>query len=198
MEEKKYQRKQLDWESIEKHYRAGKLSIREIGQCGCDEKQIRRRAGAEGWVRDLSEKINEAVRNKVVRSSVRITDPTEREIVESASNEGAAVLTLQRKDIIALREFEEKLLEELAGEPTKLYITQYQGQIVQKVIGLTVTERAQTLQILSSVRERRINLERQAWGIDDKRGGDGLPVVMIHDPEVGTYAEGSAPDGDDA
>lgn len=149
MEEKKYQRKQLDWESIEKHYRAGKLSIREIGRrCGCDEKQIRRRARAEGWVRDLSEKINEAVRNKVVR----ITDPTEREIVESASNECAAVLTLQRKDIIVLREFEEKLLEDLAGEPTKLYITQYQGQIVQKVIGLTATERAQTLQILSSVR----------------------------------------------
>ena len=62
-----------------------------------------------------------------------LTAPTEREIVESASNEGAAVLTLQRKDIIALREFEEKLLEELAGEPTKLYITQYQGQIVEKV-----------------------------------------------------------------
>jgi len=143
-------------------------------------------------------KINEAVRNKVVRSSVRSPHPTEREIVDSASSEGAAVLTLQRKDIIALRAFEEKLLAELAGEPTKLYITQYQGQIVQKVVGLTVTERAQTLQILSSVRERRINLERQAWGIDDKRGGDNLPVVMIHDPEVGTYAEGSVPDGNDA
>ena len=110
------ERKQIDWELVEKHYRAGKLSIREIGrQCGCDEKQVRRRAKAEGWYRDLSEKINEAVRSKVVRSSVRTENnaASDREIIEANAEAILKIRLEQRQDITRAKRLTLSMLSEL-------------------------------------------------------------------------------------
>ncbi len=62
------------------------------------------------------------------------------------------------------------MLDELGDEgnpPTKLYIGQYQGKTVEKIIGITVTERASALQALAGVQHKRIQLERQAFSIPD-------------------------------
>lgn len=161
-----------DWECVEREFRAGKLSIREIARgCGVSDTAIRKKAKREGWMRDLSAKIDEEVRNKLVRAEVRKEKnlATEREIIEAAAGRSIEILTIQRADIEALRVHEERLLEMLANNPTKLFIAQYQGGIVESVVGLTVTEQAATLSTLASVRERRINLERQAYNINDKR-----------------------------
>lgn len=162
-------KKQLDWEKIEREYRAGKLSIREIArQHGCTDKAIRKKAKAEGWSRDLSAKIDEAVRSKLVRAEVRDVDPaTEREIVEAVATRSAGVVLSERKDLEALREQENKLMEELDGEPSKLYLATYRGEIIEKEVALTVSEKASTLLALSTVRAKRIELERKVWGIAD-------------------------------
>ena len=42
----------VDWELVEKHYRAGLLSLREIAkEAGCTEGAIRKRAKKDGWSR---------------------------------------------------------------------------------------------------------------------------------------------------
>ncbi len=52
------ERKQVDWESVEKDYSAGLLSLREIAdKYGTKEGTIDTRAKQNEWSRDLSQKI---------------------------------------------------------------------------------------------------------------------------------------------
>lgn len=175
------ERKQIDWEKVEAEYRAGTISLREIGrQHGCTDTAIRKRAKAEGWSRDLSEKINKEVRSKLVRTEVRTPDKaTEKEIIEAVATRSTEIIVSERKDLEALRAQENKLMEELSGEPTKLYITQYKGEIFEKTVGLNVTEKASALQALANVRARRIELERKVWGIVSE--DEGSKTGMLDD-----------------
>ncbi|PAV01290.1 hypothetical protein CBG25_17520, partial [Arsenophonus sp. ENCA] len=65
--------KKPDWEAIESAYRAGSLSIRAIGdKYGVTEGAIRKRAKQNGWLRNLTEKVKEVTRTKLVRNEVRM------------------------------------------------------------------------------------------------------------------------------
>ena len=58
-----------DWEAIESAYRAGSLSIRAIGEKhGVNHATILKRAGKEGWQRDLTEQVRTATKAKVTKS----------------------------------------------------------------------------------------------------------------------------------
>jgi hypothetical protein len=163
-------RVKYDWEAIKREYRAGQLSISEIAaQFGCRRETISRRATKEGWTRDLAPAVRKAVASKVTRITSQVTDPnvTDDEIIEKAADRGAEVITLHRQDIAALRELEAKLIAELRDNPTKLYLAQYQGQIIEKTVGLTAAERAQAANNLANVQHKRIALERQAFNLND-------------------------------
>ncbi len=54
--------------------------------------------------------------------------------------------------------------------PTKLYITQYKGEIVEKVVGLTATEKSQGYINLANAMSKIITHERQAFNLDDDNG----------------------------
>lgn len=174
------ERKQIDWEKVETEYRAGKLSLREIArQCDCTDTAIRKKAKAEGWHRDLSAKIEEEVRNKLVRTEVRKSSAaTEKEIIDAVATRSTEIIVSERKDLESLRAQENKLLQELDGEPTKLYLANYQGQVIEKVVALTVSEKATTLLALANVRAKRIELERKVWGIES---GDEQPPQTFGD-----------------
>ncbi len=83
------ERKQVDWESVERDYSAGLLSLREIGdKHGVTEGAIRKKAKKEEWVRDLTAKIakktDDLVRKEMVRSEVRSEKTiSEKEVIEA-------------------------------------------------------------------------------------------------------------------
>ncbi len=54
------EKRQIDWERIEADYRAGLLSLREIAAAnpGVSHVSISKHAKRDGWIRDLSAKIN--------------------------------------------------------------------------------------------------------------------------------------------
>ena len=53
----------IDWEAIERDYRAGILSVREIGaKCGCTHTAINKRAKRDGWERERAARQQEPVR----------------------------------------------------------------------------------------------------------------------------------------
>lgn len=112
--------KQPDWEAIESAYRAGLLSIRNIAeQHGVAESTIRKRAGKEGWQRDLTDKVRQAARDKLARSEVRTNGAqsevrTDDQIVEEASSEAAAVVLSHRADLHQWRGISQKLCVALA------------------------------------------------------------------------------------
>lgn len=110
-------KKPADWELIERDYRAGMMSLREIGKVhGISDTAIRKKAKAAGWERDLTEKVNEKVRTELVRSQVRTANPqTEREIIEAAAATVVQVVRGHRKHITRQIELVDLLTEQLVG-----------------------------------------------------------------------------------
>lgn len=169
-----------DWESIEKDVRAGILSLREIARKhSCPESSIRFRMKEGKWQRDLSGKIKQRAQQKLLRAELRKSNVKEEDVIEENAETVAAVLLLERKDIKNLRELETQLINEIKNNPTKLYITQYQGQIIEKVVGLTAAERAMAANNLANVQHKRIALERQAFGIDDTEKPNENPIIDL-------------------
>lgn len=157
-----------DWEAIEKDVRAGVLSIREVSRrFKCPESSIRAKMKEFGWERSLVDRVRERAQEKVLRNGLRKSNATDEEIIEEKSEEVARVLLSHRRDIVKMKQAEQNILAELEDNPTKLWIGQYQGKIIQKEIGIAVTERAAALNNLANVQHKRIALERQAFGIND-------------------------------
>lgn len=93
---------QVDWERIELDYRAGVKSLREIAEgSGTSHVNIAKRAKAQGWVRDLTKKIeakaNELVNKASVNSSVNSASPAaERVTVEAVASTQATIRLAHR------------------------------------------------------------------------------------------------------
>ena len=78
------ERKILDWEVIEREYRAGQLSVREIAEThGVSHPAILKRAKHDGWERNLSDAVREKVTTRLVTDGV--TGKSARETVELAA-----------------------------------------------------------------------------------------------------------------
>ena len=135
-------RKKIDWEKGEKLYRLGNLSAAEIGrQIGCPSSTVPRHMKYFRVVQDKSEEVK--VRTRAALATKKATNvalPTEDDI-EQAVNENVALVLSHRKDVQNLAKVEQKFLKELGGdeEPTKLYITQYQGEVIKETVCLTVS-----------------------------------------------------------
>ena len=185
-------RNKIDWEAIWPDYRAGALSKREVArQHGVDFGYMCRQAKKLGISRDLSGEVQKAVATKLMTDLVITDNATDDQIIEESSEKVAEVLRLHRKDIRDLRRLEKGLIAELDGKPTKLYIAQYQGKIIQKTVALTVSERAQAANNLANVQHKRVALERQAYGVDTKEREDG-DIKSISDDQLDAlilYAE---------
>lgn len=112
--------KQPDWEAIERAYRAGQLSIRAIAERhGVTEGAVRKRAKKEGWLRDLTDQVKSAAKEKLVRSAVRTVGTqqqarTDAEIIEEASDAAAAVVLAHRAGLAQWRGIANKLCAALA------------------------------------------------------------------------------------
>jgi L-amino acid N-acyltransferase YncA len=98
-------KKHVDWELIEKDYRAGLKTLRQIAdERGVSHVAIAKRAKKFGWVRDLSEKIQAKAKEKVTRLAVNKSVNTEQaltdaKVVEVYSDVVASVDMIQREDV---------------------------------------------------------------------------------------------------
>lgn len=188
-------RKYIDWDTIEPLYRAGVLSLNEIcAQYMADHinsqvwkttvthAAIIKKAKQKKWTRDLAGKVQKRIKEKLVTSSVTIDKSCNKisddEFIEQAAEAGTKVILRHQREIAALIAHEERLLLELETAK-KLFITQYQGDVVQKEIDMTVKEKSSTLKDLAAVRAQRIALERQAHNLDDKSTADDVSGMTV-------------------
>lgn len=189
-----------DWESIERDYRAGVLSIRECAKLhDVSDTAIRKRAKANGWERDLSERVAEKVRTELVRSEVRTANPqTEREIVEVAAatvvqvvrghrgrikqgNELVELLTKQLIDVAGKRdEFEAEIEIQTADDKTP-------ERYARLMKAVSLGTHASIAVNLASATKTWVGLERQAFGIKDETGqpDDGGPLAVLMEQIAG-------------
>lgn len=110
----------IDWEAIEKHYRAGLKSLRTIGdEYGITEAAIRKRAKRDLWTRNLEEKIQLRAQEKVRKALVRkpgtqLTRESETRTIEDYSTVVSAVDLRQREDVQMAMDTARGMLVELA------------------------------------------------------------------------------------
>lgn len=188
MSEESAGKKVVDWEAVEREYRLGVRSLREIGQAyGVSESGIRKRAGRDGWDRDLSARVaakaETLVRKASVRSEVRSTQKdAERALVEASAEALKDVLLGHRIDIRQARGLATSLLDELRAMTNtpelfeKLCVLVSSeagdGQSVMKRADafakvLDHPSRVDSLRKLGDTLKTLIGLERQAFGLKD-------------------------------
>lgn len=183
-EKKTRARKQIDWEGVERDFRAGIKTHRQMAdEYGVSHTAIQKKAKDLGWDRDLSAKIKARAEDKVAKTEVAnevAKLATEKEIVEANAEALAGVIRGQRKDIGRLRGLVDLLVvqveamlqnSELFGQVAELcHAPDDSGvdrlnDLYRKVIGVpqqtdTTKKLAETLRIL-------IELERKVFKLDD-------------------------------
>lgn len=194
-------RPKVDWERIEADYRAAILSLREIAAAhpGTNHVAIARRAKKEGWVRDLTEKIQAKADELVTKSSVTAgvtakPNVSERDIVDANAEAIATVRLAHRKDIGRARNVVNNLLGELehqTGQENAALLEELgelmrkpddKGQdklndLYQKIISLP--GRAKTMKDLGESMRVLIGLERQAFGLDTANPQEKDPLTAL-------------------
>lgn len=185
--------KQPDWEAIERAYRAGVLSVREIAaSCGVSHTAIQKRAKANGWERDLKAKIKAKADSLVAKREVATqvasrSVETEREIIEVNAEVIANIRMAHRGDISRSRRLTNKLLDELESltdeqGTIKELIDQLKdgdhedGEAMADVLALAkkmsaLPARTKTMKELAETLKTLVALERQAYDLDVKQGG---------------------------
>jgi hypothetical protein len=170
--------KSIDWERVEFDYRAGILTLREIGEAqGVSPAMILKRSKKYGWERDLSAQIQSKAEGKVARalapeSVVTVEDSPERQITEQMTVEvGATALAevklRHRATIKRSLEQATRLLEVLEDtDPAE-----------------DPREFAVLLRQLSDAQRTLIGMESEAWGLS--KAQDAPPPPERIDPLEG-------------
>lgn len=180
-------KRQIDWEAIERDYRAGILSLRAIAAAhGCSHVAIQKKADKEIWTRDLSAKIRAAAEAKVTKAAVTKlvtaeSKATEREIVDANATMQSDIIVSHRTDVQRSRKLVMSLLNELEEQTENLELYQQLGELLhapddkgvdklnelyRKVISLN--GRTGTMKSLADSLKTLVGLEREAFGIDGK------------------------------
>lgn len=188
--------KHTDWEAIEREYRAGQLSVREIAsRHSINASTISRRAKRDGWERDLTDQVRQRAKAKATESAGQYatqhatqhernsSNARDDEIVEAAAERGAEVINLHRRDVRQGRETVEMMLAELRTEcqtpgleqMAEQHIEaegagQQQANAIRKAVSLPA--RAGVMRDLSQSMQRLIALERQAFNLDEDGSGE--------------------------
>jgi hypothetical protein len=176
------ERKPVDWEAVEREYRAGQLSVSEIGrQHGVSHTAINKKAKAQGWTRNLAARVKEAVSTKLVSDGV--SSANARETVEAAAARIVEVVRSHRNDIATGRQIAQAMMAELI-EATE-HREEIEDEIEIETAGdrngkrrammlraVALPSRASTLLSLSSAIKNFIALERQAFNIDGTPSDD--------------------------
>ena len=154
------ERKQVDWESVERDYSAGLLSLREIAaKYGVDESGIRYKAKRNGWTRDLTKKIEQRTEDKLrkdlLRSELRSENTiSEKEVIEANAQVIVNIKLGHRTSIKKVNSLVESLLDEIE--------TLNESKSVENLpMRVDVTKK------LMDTLKTSIDKERQAFGIVD-------------------------------
>lgn len=141
----------------------------------------------------IQDKAKQLVRKEAVRSEVRAElTASEREVVDANAQAVATIRLAHRRDIQRARKITNALLDELeqmADADTVAYLQELGemlrspddngmdklNDLYQKVISLP--ERSKTMKVLAESLRIVVDMERQAFGMNDKDAGKGRTVA---------------------
>lgn len=185
-------RTDIDWEAIERDYRATQLSVPELARkYGVNARYVYAHAkgdpekGIPPWERDLTPAVKLATKRKlieeIIKESASQSVKQDESKVEAVANVNAYVIKRHRGALEKVRSVVEGLLEELKSSTSGLdeeararavEAMRAEGLDDQKanaILGaLTMKSRLDAIKELSVALSKLIPLERNAYGIDDK------------------------------
>lgn len=189
----------IDWPAIERDYRAGVLSLRELAAAhGITHGAINKRAKRDGWTRSLGERIKARAEVLVSRALVSATVSadalvTERQIIEANATRIAQVRGEHRADIRRMRDLAASLLAEVEAQTVDADLMRRLGELMKspdergldklseayrKVI--STPGRVETMKKLVETMRCCIAMEREAYGLDAAAGsGAENPLVTL-------------------
>lgn len=198
-------RPKVDWEAVEREYRIGLKTLRQIGEeFGCSHVAVKKRAEREGWDRDLSAKIREATESKVTKALVtkQVTKETaisERQLVEANAAVCAQVVLDQRSDLSESAELERKLMAELLAMTDKADQFRELGEMMrspdefgqdkvndQYFAAISNPQRIKSAKLLMDMRKARIETERKVLRLDEQKPADVSPLAELVKAVSGT------------
>lgn len=180
-------RPDVDWAAIERDYRVGQLTVREIArQYGIAASSITRRAEKNGWARDFSDEIRAKTQAALLRNTESATPernaPTREDLAVAVETNVSLVLG-HRKGLARLRIIAEKLATQLDADSDD--IKDIEEAIEEETAGdknperrnrmlkaVSLGSRAGIARELSQVLKNLIPLERQAFNLDEKGSSD--------------------------
>jgi hypothetical protein len=147
----------IDWESVERDYRAGVLSLREIGaERLVSAPMILKRAKAEGWDRDLSARIQAkaeaAVNRAIVNAPVngeQSVNLTEKDTIEANA---AAIVSVRLRHRVGVKR---------GIDQCDRLMTYLESAKIEE----DVKEFSTTLKQWAETHKSLVAMEREAWGI---------------------------------
>ena len=177
----------IDWDRVERQYRAGLLSVAEIArQNRCVEGTIRNHAKRYGWKRDLTDEMRQNTRTKLVENLAlvfdgsdvvkQIQEVTDEEIIEQASKTQVQVVRGHQKTLGDGHNLVMRMLNELDATTThrgelEEAIKSSIAPVRQKAAlnAISLGGRAQVMRDLAIAAKTWVILERQAFNIADDR-----------------------------
>lgn len=186
----------VDWEKIERFYRAGVKSTREIAlEMGISHTAINKRAKNESWDRDLSAKIKAKADAKVSRALVSSqvsveTAITEKLTVEVEAEVQSRIRLSHRKDVGKARTLAMMLIEELERQTEQVPELARLGELMANPDGadklnelyhkiISLPSRTKTMKDMGDTLKTLIGLEREAFGIESTPGLQDTPPKRI-------------------
>lgn len=152
-------RRRLDREAIERDYRTGKFTLRELeAKHGMGYADISRLATKEGWTKDLAAAVKQATTAALIQE---LTTTATTNAQRNTTNVVLAAAEMNKQVILGHR----KALVELAADAAKLkakLLSMVEAAADPKEIASLVG----SLEALSRITKTRIDKEREAFGIN--------------------------------
>jgi hypothetical protein len=178
------ERKQVDWEGVERDYSAGLLSLREIGdKHNVAHQVIARKAKKEEWARDLREKIAKAVDKKIGDKQVGDSlgdskKASEKEVIEANAQAIVNIKLAHRGDIRKSKRIVNALFDELELTTDNRELFEELGEILRQESEsghdklneiykkcISMPQRIDGVKKLTDALKTMIGLEREAYDI---------------------------------
>lgn len=184
-EKAKIKRPRVDWESVEREYRTGVRSLRDIAEeFGCSHVAIKKRADKEGWPRDLSARITEqanaiVTKREVTKEVTAESKATEKSLVDANAKMLADKVLNQRSDIQRARAVVQRLWDAIATETDAPEEFKRLGEILRSpdqfgsdklndayMYAVSLPQQIKSAKLLADALKTLIELERKVLKID--------------------------------
>lgn len=188
----------VDWNAVSNEYRLGQLSLTEISRIyQVSVTSITAKARQNGWVRDLAERVQEAVMETVLREDAKgvkvpATEGHDEALVRVAAVRGAEIVQHHRAQLARAEKLVGDLVEEL--ETTSKYaralLKPADGQAAPDANRLllyakkvtSLNSRTMSANHLATALKTLINEQRRAYHLDGPQGAstgdDGVDSLM--------------------